>query len=54
MPWHAPNDEHSVRVNDVLRRATALSDELQRTIAELTQVLRTEGEAANGGDQPSG
>ncbi len=51
MPWHAPDDEHAVRVTDVLRRATALSDELQRTIAELTEVLHTEGDGEDSAER---
>lgn len=35
-------DDHSERVDDVLKRAGALSDELHRTITELTQILRAE------------
>lgn len=42
-PYDKPAD-HAERVNDVLARAVALSDELQDTIGELTQILRTEGE----------
>jgi hypothetical protein len=39
-------DDRSERVNNVLARADALSNELRRTITELTQMLRAEGEVA--------
>lgn len=34
--------ERSERVEDVLKRATVLSDELRRTLGELNEMLQTE------------
>jgi hypothetical protein len=43
--YDEPKDS-SQRVNDVLARADALSDELRRTIAELTRLLQAETKGA--------
>lgn len=43
---YTESEDHTERVEDVLKRAAALSDELRSTIIELTQVLRVGSEGA--------
>lgn len=45
LPFQDPED-HAERVEAVLKRASALSEELRNTLTELTQILRSEGEAS--------